>query len=215
MMVCRIVIIAKAPQAGTCKTRLIPALGADGAAALAAKMLRHTVQTAITAQLGPVELCAAPSAAHPLWGQLHFPSELHWSDQGEGDLGQRMARAAERTLASGEPLLLIGSDCPALTAAHLQDAAGGLQYADASLFPTVDGGYALLGLTKMQPELFNDMPWSTAVVARLTLARLAAARLRVHIGPTLHDIDEPEDLAHLPAEFVDTEPLATQDFHAS
>ena len=214
MTACRIVIIAKAPLAGTCKTRLIPALGPDGAAALAATMLRHTVQTAIAAQLGPVELCAAPNAEHPLWGQLRLPLQLHWSDQGEGDLGQRMARAAERTVARGEHLLLIGSDCPAITAVHLQDAASSLHRGDAALIPTFDGGYALLGLASMQPALFTGMPWSTADVARLTLERMAAAGLRVHLGPTLYDIDDPEDLAHLPGGFIHSESLTTQDIHA-
>ncbi|MBY0409641.1 MAG: TIGR04282 family arsenosugar biosynthesis glycosyltransferase [Burkholderiaceae bacterium] len=198
MTLCRTVIIAKAPVAGYCKTRLIPALGPDGAAQLAAQMLKHTVRTAIAAQLGPVELCAAPHAAHPLWATLELPASLGWSDQGEGDLGQRMARAAQRTLARGEHLLLIGSDCPVLTAKHLRDAAGALQPGTAALIPTFDGGYALLGLASMQPHLFTDMPWSTADVARITLDRLAQVGVQVHLSAKVHDVDTPADLDHLP-----------------
>lgn len=211
---CRIVIIAKAPVPGTCKTRLVPALGPEGAAALATTMLRHTVQTALDAQLGPVELCAAPTAAHPRWAELRLPAELHWSDQGEGDLGQRMARAAERTVARGEHVLLVGSDCPALTKAHLQDAASALKQGDTALIPTFDGGYALLGLAVMQPQLFTGMPWSTAEVASITVARIAKAGLRVTIGPTLHDIDEPEDLVHLPADLPSPPFTTAQKSHA-
>ncbi len=217
MKICRVVIIAKAPLAGMCKTRLIPALGADGAAALAAQMLHRAVRTAIGAQLGSVELCAAPSAAHPVWQTLGLTAALDWSDQGEGDLGQRMARAAERTLARGEHLILVGSDCPTLTAAHLRDAAQALRDGKAALIPTFDGGYALLGLAKMQAALFTDMPWSTSVVARITLERLAQTGMPVHIGPTLHDIDEPADLVHLPPDFSrlvkDTESHIAQDLH--
>ncbi len=210
---CRIVIIAKAPLAGFCKTRLIPALGRDGAAALALRMLRHTVHTALSAELGSVEVCAAPSATHPLWAALQLPAALNWSNQGEGDLGERMARAAERTLASGDHLLLIGSDCPAITALHLRGAASALQRGEASLIPTFDGGYALLGLATMESGLFTDMPWSTADVANITLARLARAGMPVHIGPTLHDIDEPSDLAQLPVGLGGVDSLTAQDFH--
>lgn len=202
MTPCRIVIIAKAPIPGTCKTRLIPALGPQGAAALATQMLRHAVHTALGAQLDAVEICAAPSAAHALWASLDLPLQLQWSDQGEGDLGQRMERAANRSLARGEAVLLIGSDCPGLTVQHLRDAASALERGDAAVIPAADGGYALLGLAGKQPTLFANMPWSTADVARITQARLSTAGATVHIGPTLHDIDEPADLAHLPPDFT-------------
>lgn len=215
MTPCRIVIIAKAPLAGYCKTRLIPALGPEGAAALATRMLRHTVQTALDARIGAVEVCAAPNAAHPLWPSLQLPSALHWSDQGEGDLGQRMERAANAALARGEYVVLIGTDCPALTAAHLRDAAMALRRGEAALIPTFDGGYALLGLAAMQATLFNDMPWSTSAVARLTLERMKKAGLRAHVGTMLHDIDEPEDLVHLPPELLSFEPSLPQDSHAA
>lgn len=211
MTSCRTVILAKAPLPGFCKTRLIPALGPDRAAALAAAMLQHTVKTALAAQLGPVELCAAPSTAHPVWASLELSQELHWSAQGEGDLGERMARAVERTLAHGEHVILIGSDCPGLTREHLQDAASALQRGQTPLVPAFDGGYVLLGLATLQAALFTNMPWSTPEVARLTLERLAAAGLPVHLGPLLHDIDETADLAHLPPRLA---ALITQDFHA-
>ena len=214
MTPCRIVIIAKAPLPGYCKTRLIPALGPEGAAALATRMLRRTVETALDARTGAVEVCAAPNAAHPLWSSLQLPAALDWSDQGEGDLGQRMERAAERTLARREHVVLIGTDCPALTAAHLRDATMALQRGEAALIPVFDGGYALLGLATMHAALFNDMPWSTSAVARLTLERIEKAGQRVHMGPRLYDIDDPEDLAHLPMQWSCSKPITPQDTHA-
>ena len=96
-----IIIFAKAPIAGQVKTRLIPALGAAGAAHLAAHMLEHTVTAARAAGLGAVELCLSPGAAHPDWaGQLPQHPDLRIHDQGDGDLGERMARAMERVLSA-------------------------------------------------------------------------------------------------------------------
>lgn len=194
----RIVIIAKAPIAGFAKTRLIPALGADGAARLARRMFEHTVRSALDAAVGAVELCVAPTLHDPVWRTLNVPEGTEWSDQGEGDLGARMARAARRTITRGEEVLLIGTDCPALTVAHLQDACRALRDHDASLVPTTDGGYALLGLNRFDPRLFADIPWSTATVAAATLCRIEQLGWTVVSHPPLHDIDEPADLDWLP-----------------
>lgn len=195
---CRIVVIAKAPVPGLCKTRLIPALGAQGAARLAARMLQHAVQSALAANIGPVEICAAPCAGHVAWQALDLPSNVHWSDQAEGDLGRRMAAAAQRTLARGEHVMLIGSDCPALCADTLKTSSRALDRHDAALVPTFDGGYALLALARFHAGIFEKMPWSTPEVAGTTLARFAQDRWRVQVGEMLHDIDEPADLMHLP-----------------
>lgn len=194
----RIVIFAKAPLPGLAKTRLIPALGAQGAAELAQRLLAHTLHEALHAQVGPVELCVTPCAADAAWQTLAAANAVHWSDQGDGDLGERMARAARRVLDAGEAILLIGTDCPALSAAQLQRAASGLQQNDAALVPVFDGGYVLLGLNRFDSSLFSDMAWSTDSVAAQTLARLKRLDWTVHLGPLLHDIDEPTDLQWLP-----------------
>jgi len=194
-----LVIMAKAPVAGAVKTRLIPALGAQGAAMLAKRMLERTVNTALAARgelIHTVTVCAAPDPAHASWAQMALPEALHWSAQGEGDLGQRMARAVQSVLSKKERVLLIGTDLPGLTVALLQDAARALQTHAVSLLPTSDGGYGLIGLRVWVPEIFIDMPWSTSQVCTLTLQRLA--KHAVHVGPVLHDIDEPADLVHWP-----------------
>lgn len=199
----RVVIIAKAPIAGFAKTRLAPALGAEGAARLARRMLEHTVRTALEARVGPVELCVTPSPDHPVWKTLDLPSGLEWSEQGDGDLGARMAKAAARTTAAGAAALLIGTDCPGLTALHLRMAADALADHDAALVPTVDGGYALLALRHFHPTLFTHMPWSTDAVAFETLCRIGQLGWSVNSARPLHDIDEPADLAWLPAGWLD------------
>ena len=199
----KLVVFAKAPQAGSVKTRLIPALGAEGAAALAQRMLAHVLQQALQAGAGPVELCMSPPPGDPAWEKIAIPAAVLRTSQGEGDLGERMARAVRRvTTEEGLPVLLMGSDCPALTAAVIQEAARQLQTHDALLVPVADGGYVLIGLKSPSPSLFERMPWSTANVAGETLSRMAALGLKVWCGPLLHDIDEPADLVQLPAGFL-------------
>ena len=199
----RLVIFAKAPQAGQVKTRLIPALGAQGASALAQRMLAHVLQQALQANAGTVELCMSPPPGDPAWENVAIPAAVLRTAQGEGDLGERMARAIRRVTAEvGMPVLLMGSDCPALTAAVIQEATRQLQTHDALLVPVADGGYVLIGLKSPCPTLFDHMPWSTASVAAETLRRMAALGLDVWRGPLLHDIDEPVDLAQLPTGFL-------------
>ena len=195
----RIVIFAKAPVAGLAKTRLIPALGAQGAARLAAALLEHAVAQALASGVGPVELCVTPAPADPLWSGLAPQATLTWSDQGNGDLGERMARAAQRVLDAGEPVLLMGTDCPDLTAARIRDAAASLIAADAALVPAFDGGYVLLGLNHFDASLFAGIAWSTATVAQETRRRVEQLGWSLQNLPTLHDIDEPADLRWLPA----------------
>jgi len=193
------VVFAKAPLPGYAKTRLIPALGAEGAAQLAKEMLRHTVTQVLAADTGTVELCVTPGPQAPAWGQLKLPQTIQWTDQGDGDLGQRLARASQRVTQAGAAVLLVGTDCPELTAARLTEASSALLQHDACLIPVTDGGYALLGLQRHLPTLFENIPWSTATVACLTRQRLADAGWRVAQLETLHDIDTPPDLQWLDA----------------
>lgn len=186
----RILVFAKAPVPGRVKTRLIPALGADGAAALAAKMLEFAVVEALATGL-PVELCGEPDSEQ--WHEAR--PGLALTAQGEGDLGERLARAAARVV-NEEPVLLIGSDCPELDRARLRAAAGVLEGEDSVIHPANDGGYALLGLTRFDLSIFEGIDWSTAAVAAQTMTRIEALGWSLHIGETLRDIDEPEDLIH-------------------
>ncbi len=195
----RVIVMAKAPLAGLAKTRLIPALGAAGAAALAERLLVHAVQQALAAGIGPVELCLTPDGAPPP-AALQASAALAITGQGEGDLGRRMQRAIERALA-GAPagVLLMGTDAPTLDAPMLRRAAAALNTHDAVFVPAHDGGYVLVGLRRAVPQIFQGMTWSTAGVMAQTRARLAAAGVpHIELAP-VHDIDEAADLRHLPA----------------
>lgn len=196
-----VIVFAKAPVPGLAKTRLAPALGAPGAARLADRLLRHAVQQALAAGVGPVDLCVTPDGGHPAFIELSGLPGVSQSLQGDGDLGRRMDRAFERTLATAGCALLIGTDAPQLDAAVLQHAAAALQRHDAVFVPAADGGYALVGLRRPAPGLFDGMRWSHARVMADTRDRLVAAGLTYAELPVLHDIDEPADLAHLPADW--------------
>lgn len=189
----RIVIFAKAPIPGQVKTRLIPALGPVGAAHLARRMLSETVAEAKKADLGAPELCTEPHPEAEVWRGL-VPDGVRLTRQGNGDLGARLARAAKRVISSGEDILLIGTDCPGLTASHMRAAAADLQGKDAVIHPATDGGYVLLGLRRYHSSLFDDLPWSTNEVGRLTIDRFAALGWTLQVSETLTDIDEPSDL---------------------
>src|SRR5262245_49717381 len=116
-----IAILAKAPLAGFAKTRLTPALGAERAAMLQARLIERTVETAKAAATGPITVWAGSDDQHPIFQMIGVMHGIKVVRQPEGDLGDRMYAAVE---AAGGPVLVIGTDCPALTAEHLRTAAG-------------------------------------------------------------------------------------------
>ncbi len=196
---CHIIVMAKAPAAGYAKTRLIPALGAQGAAALALRLLVHALEQARQAELGSVELCCAPDARHAAFAPWADVAGITLTDQGEGDLGERMERALHRGLMARRRVLLIGTDAPALGASVLRAAAAALHTHDVVFVPAFDGGYVLVGLRRLVPALFEGMTWSTPQVMQHSRERLAQAGIgHAELAP-LADIDVPPDLAHLPA----------------
>lgn len=198
----RTIVLAKAPQPGFAKTRLIPALGAEGAAGLARHMLDSTLGSALVAGLGPVELRVTPQIDSPAWLAVTIPSVVDVLAQGEGDLGARLARSAQRAVEQGESVLLVGTDCVEMSPGLLREAANALRQHDTVMYPTADGGYALLGLNCYHPLLFSDIAWSTDVVAFETVCRIARLGWSLHIGAMLHDVDEPVDLRWLPTAWL-------------
>lgn len=205
----RILIFAKAPVPGFAKTRLTPALGEIGVERLARRLLVHTLESALAAQVGEVELCMTPAPEDAIWQSIVLPKTVRRVDQGDGDLGVRMARAVRRAIQDGCSVLLIGTDCPALTSARLREAALQMRGRDAVLWPARDGGYALLGIHAYSPMLFRKIDWGTAEVAAATERKLALLGWRTYIGPRLPDIDRPEDLRFLPKSWWDDLALVT------
>jgi uncharacterized protein len=190
-------ILAKAPLAGAVKTRLIPALGADGAAALHARLIERTVETACAAATGPVTLWVTPAPPHAYFTALASRFPIGLAVQPDGDLGARMLAACQ---AAGGPAIVIGTDCPALTLSHLREAADALRAgSDVVVIPAEDGGYVLIGSRQPQPALFDGITWGVETVMADTRRRLAQHGLTSHELPTLWDVDRPEDLVRLRA----------------
>ena len=190
-----VAVLAKAPLNGFAKTRLIPVLGANGAALLQARLTKRAVAAACAAAVGPVTLWATPDESHPTFQALHAHLGIALARQGDGDLGARMLAGVA---AAKGPCLVIGTDCPALTSDHLRTAAEVLRGgADAVVVPADDGGYVLIGMRRAQPALFSDMRWSTPHVMDETRRRLRQLGLSWQEPFTLWDVDVPADLERL------------------
>jgi uncharacterized protein len=190
-----VAILAKAPLPGFSKTRLAPALGADGAAALQARLIERAVETGRAAEIGPVTLWAAPDQDHPAFQTLAALLGVALARQPDGDLGDRMLAALE---ASRGPAVVIGTDCPALQPSHLRACADVLAGdIDVVVIPVEDGGYGLIGMRVPQPRLFADMPWSSAGVMAETRRRLVRLSLSWREPARLWDVDRPEDIERL------------------
>lgn len=189
-----IAVLAKAPVAGFAKTRLIPALGPARAAQLQVRLIERAVTTACAAGIGPVTVWATPDETDPTFQMLGAHHDVTLARQGDGDLGARMLAAVTAT---GGPTLVIGTDCPALTPAHLRIAANVLREADVVVCPAEDGGYVLIGMRAALPVLFAGMPWSTNDVMAETRRRLRQHKLIWQEPVTLWDVDVPADLKRL------------------
>lgn len=190
-----VAVLAKAPVPGLAKTRLIPALGAAGAARAQRGFALQTLATARAASTGPVALWCAPDVHHRFFAALRARQGVACIPQPGGDLGVRMRMAMNMHFARAPwlPLLIVGTDCPVLTPADLQQAADALQHHDAVLIPAEDGGYVLIGLRRPLPQVFADITWSTPQVQAQTRERLQAAGASWHELPALWDVDEPAD----------------------
>lgn len=193
-----IAILAKAPIPGLTKTRLIPYLGADGAATLQDWLLRRTVATALNSNLGPVTLWCAPDTAHPAFVDLAVGGRIALRQQREGNLGERMHQAlAESPMTGGT--LVIGTDCPALGPAHLQAAAAALAAYQAVVIPAEDGGYVLIGMRQPSWRVFTGINWGSAKVMTQTRERLLETGRQWSELPSLWDVDREEDFERLGA----------------
>ncbi|WP_210247618.1 TIGR04282 family arsenosugar biosynthesis glycosyltransferase [Salinarimonas soli] len=192
-----VAVLAKAPVPGFAKTRLIPRLGAEGAADLQARLTERAVATALAAGIGPVTLWCAPETSHPAFLALAQQFGVTLRVQPEGDIGRRMLAAFEATAG---PLVLIGTDCPVLRPDDLRASLNAVEGgADAAFSPAEDGGYGLVAAARALPALFEGVPWSTGEVMSETRARAAEAALSLALLDPVWDVDMPQDYDRLVA----------------
>jgi hypothetical protein len=219
-------IVVKAPVAGRSKTRLIPRLGDEGAADLAAAMFRDTVSmagsssAAVIVSFAPADGLPALTAIADL-ADGRAVSVDAWLPQCDGSLTERLNDLFQTAFRLGYgPLIALGADSPALPPGILRDALHVLQAAHDGplvvLGPTEDGGYNLVGMTGPEclmdehgRSLFGDIPWSTDQAFRATAENACRMDIPVRVLDPWYDIDTPGDLDRLIAEF-DTEPDTVQ-----
>jgi uncharacterized protein len=195
---CVVMVFAKAPVSGFVKTRLAAAIGNEAAARLAARMIDETLKQAIAADVGPVVLCCTPDEVHPAFAQAKASYNLKLAQQGEGNLGMRMHHAMKSALNTHQHAIIIGTDIPELNSVHIRQAAQDLHTHPAVFIPAFDGGYVLIGLSELVPDLFEDIDWSTSRVMEQTRNKLSQHVIEWLEYPMLHDVDEPSDLQFVP-----------------
>jgi rSAM/selenodomain-associated transferase 1 len=195
----RLIVLARAPRAGWAKTRLIPRLGAEGAAALHARLIEHCLQTVTSAGLSPVELWCAPGRDEPFFRSCRERYSVGLYDQIPGDLGARMHAALASALNRAESAVLIGTDVPTIQAADLDAAFQSLHAgADVVLGPARDGGYYLIGMKQADPRVFKAIRWGSSAVYQDTVGRLRAHGWRWCALREQRDVDTPEDYERIP-----------------
>lgn len=187
-------ILVKSPRPGEVKTRLAPAVGAQGAATLARAFFDDTLALARRLPWARVAVAVAGGAA-----PLGLPDDVEVWSQGPGDLGDRMEQALLHALAGGDRALLVGTDSPGLPARLVEAARAALSTHGAVLGPADDGGFYLIGLDRCEPGLLAGLPWSRGDTLACTAARLREAGRRVALTEPWFDVDAPADLGRLAA----------------
>ncbi|MGK7949664.1 MAG: TIGR04282 family arsenosugar biosynthesis glycosyltransferase [Xenococcaceae cyanobacterium] len=192
-----LIIFTRYPEPGKTKTRMIPALGAEGAAKLQRKLTEHTLQQAkVLRSSRSVFLEVHYAGGNQQLMEQWLGDNLTYYPQQQGDLGQRMCSAFARAFAAGnERVVIIGTDCPDLNELLLNRAFELLKQKDLVLGVAEDGGYYLVGLSRLICELFVGISWGSDRVLAQTKNIADRLGLNTDYLPPLNDIDRPEDLS--------------------
>jgi rSAM/selenodomain-associated transferase 1 len=191
-----LIIFTRYPEKGKTKTRLIPLLGAEGSANLQRKMTEETVKKAKILQSKlKININIYFTEGNEKLMSEWLGNDLVFKTQREGDLGQKMQEAFQEAFNNhNQQVVLIGVDCPKLDEVILQEAFKSSQNHDLVIGPALDGGYYLIGLNRLIPELFQGINWGSSEVFNQTKNIAQNLGLKIHYLPQLYDIDRPEDL---------------------
>ena len=192
----RLIIFTRYPEPGRTKTRLIPALGPEGAARVHREMTRHTLRWAeeVARPVSRSLEVRFEGGSRGLMQQC-FGAHFDYHPQADGDLGQRLAAAFADAFQSGvRRTVIVGTDCPGITPRLVETALARLREHDLVLGPATDGGYYLIGLTREIPPLFARIPWGTSAVLSETLRVAENLQLSTSLLEPLDDVDRPEDI---------------------
>jgi rSAM/selenodomain-associated transferase 1 len=195
----QLTIFTRYPEPGLTKTRLINALGEEGAAALQKELTEKTLQKieqlVKTSTIEPV-ICFEGGDMDTM--QNWLGPDRFYKKQVQGDLGEKLKKAFDEAFSGGaQRVVTIGCDCPGLCREHISRAFDALYFKDLVLGPATDGGYYLIGIKYPIEELFEDIPWGTDKVFEKTVSLAQQLGLSIEILEELHDVDRPEDLKHI------------------
>lgn len=188
-----LVVFARAPELGRVKTRLAAELGLPGALAAYRRLAEHVIAAVKGGERYSLTVAYTPAEAK--WEMRRWlGSSVSLTAQSEGSLGNRMGHAIADALANGaKRVVVIGTDCPDVSAAMVGEAFARLADADIVLGPATDGGYYLIGMSRLHPSVFDGVPWSTPETLRVTLERAREAGLSVALLDERRDIDTADD----------------------
>lgn len=186
-----LILFARNPELGKVKTRLAKTLGDEAALEVYKQLLLHTQQVTQSLEADKYVFFAEAFDA----SNFNIWNGYEIREQVPGDLGNRMLHAFQTLFQSNyNKLIIIGSDCPDLTTAIIQEAYAALDTADAVIGPSKDGGYYLLGMKQLLPSLFSNKSWSTEIVMAQTVEALKNAGYSYSLLTALQDVDEEKDL---------------------
>jgi hypothetical protein len=191
----RLILFTRYPEPGKVKTRLVNALGQQGAAELHKRMTEHIAKT--VRQFAATRSIATVYFEGALFGEMSrwLGKDFLFQPQSAGDIGERMANAFANSFLDGaERVVIIGSDCPEISLNTLEQAFQALRHNHVVIGPAKDGGYYLIGLSMMIPQLFRNIQWGTERVFQQTMKIVLALELNAALLQPLTDIDRPEDL---------------------
>jgi len=191
-----LIVFTRYPEPGKTKTRMIPLLGSEGAAMLQRQMTEHTLaQVKQLQSQHPISVEVYFAGGNPQLMQSWLGSGIVYRSQGEGDLGCRMVSALQSAFNNGSSgVVIIGTDCPGVNVLVMEQAFEALSNYDLVLGPAQDGGYYLIGVRRLIPELFSGISWGTSEVLQQTVEIAKQIDLAIAYLPTLADVDRPEDL---------------------
>lgn len=186
-----LIIFYRNPELGKVKSRLAVTIGEERALAIYLLMAAHARTTALTIPVDKVVYYSRFIDTEDNWSNSDFQKRLQHGE----DLGEKMKHAFEESFSVGyESVCIIGTDCLELTKDILKEAFESLKHQDAVIGPAADGGYYLLGMNRMIPELFDNKKWSTSTVCENTIEDLKLLQRNHHLLPVLHDVDSESDL---------------------
>ncbi len=189
----QLILFVKAPDEGHCKTRLIPLLGKFATTELYKKLVIHCLQRICLLPDVDVAVHIDSRPEHEFFRMIQQTFNVSIHAQQGNDLGERMLFSIQQSLQDYDECVLIGSDCPEIDEHYIAAAFDALKYDELVYGPASDGGYVLIGASRIAAPLFDNIDWSTDSVLQQSLVNAQNCGYRYHLLNTLWDIDTASD----------------------